>query len=54
MGSKSKVVMHTQQAIALRTPEQKLDALARAVAELADFVDDLENQLIRVDRKIPR
>jgi hypothetical protein len=53
MGSKSRVVMHAQQAVALRTPEEKLNALARAIAELADFVDDLENKLIAIDRKMP-
>lgn len=54
MGSKSKVVMHAQQAIALRTPEEKLNALARAIAELADFVDDVENQVIAIGRRMPR
>lgn len=52
MGSKSRVFTHTQRALTSRTPEEKLDALARAIAELADFVDDLENQLSQIDRKI--
>jgi outer membrane murein-binding lipoprotein Lpp len=52
MGSKAKVMAHTSRALACKAPEEKLDALAHAIAELADFVDDLENQLTAIERKI--
>jgi hypothetical protein len=34
--------------------EDKLDAIASAIAELADFVDDLENQLRRIESRVGR
>lgn len=51
MGSKAKVVTHTARALNARTAEEKLNEIARAIAELADFVDDLEDQLRRIERK---
>jgi hypothetical protein len=52
MGSKSKVVSYTSQAIAASTTEDKLNAIARAIAELADFVDDIENKIRNIEYKI--
>lgn len=52
MGSKSNVQTYTQRAIHSHDTNAKLDAIARAIAELADFVDDLENQVRRIDRKL--
>jgi hypothetical protein len=51
MGSKSSVETFTHRAIHSSDTNAKLDAIARAIAELADFVDDLENQLRRIDHK---
>ena len=48
MGSKSKVISHTVKALNARTVEEKLDEIARAIAELAKFVDDIEDQVRRV------
>ena len=45
MGSRSKVKSYTDQALHLANTNEKLDAIARAIYALADFVDDLENQL---------
>lgn len=52
MGSKSKVNSYTSRAISARTVEEKLNAIANAISELADFVDDLENQLRDIERKV--
>jgi hypothetical protein len=52
MGSKSKVVAYTSRAIHANTTDVKLDNIARAIAELADFVDDLEDKLRRIDSKL--
>jgi outer membrane murein-binding lipoprotein Lpp len=49
MGTKAKVVSYCHQALGAQDTNQKLDSIARAIAELADFVDDLENQLRRVE-----
>jgi hypothetical protein len=49
MGTKSRVVSHTNGALNSRDTNAKLDCIARAIAELADFVDDLENQLRRIE-----
>ncbi len=52
MGSRSKVHEFTQRAISAATTDDKLNALARAIYELADCVDDLENKLNHIDRKL--
>ena len=51
MGTKSKVVAYANRAIRSRETGEKLDSIARAIAELADFVSDLENQLRRIQSK---
>jgi hypothetical protein len=51
MGSKSRVVTNTNGALNSSDTNAKLDYIARAIAELADFVDDLENQLRRIEAK---
>jgi hypothetical protein len=51
MGSKSSVQTYTQRAIHTADTNAKLDAIAHAIYELADFIDDLENQLRRIDKK---
>lgn len=48
MGLKSKVQTFTRRAIHAKTVEEKLDAIARAIEELADFVDDIENDVRRI------
>lgn len=52
MGSRSKVQSQVNRVKAAQTVEKKLDALADAIYELADFIDDLENQIRRVEGKI--
>jgi hypothetical protein len=52
MGSKSSVQTFTNRARHASETNAKLDAIARAIAELADFVDDLQNKLDRIDRKL--
>jgi hypothetical protein len=52
MGTLAKVKMYVQQALGSSQTNAKLDAIAQAIAELADFVDDLENQLKKIDKKI--
>jgi len=52
MGSRSKVQSCVQRAIHAQTTDEKLNAIAQAIYELADLVDDLETQLTRLDRKI--
>ena len=52
MATKGGVLMHTQRAKGQQRVEDKLDALADAIYVLADFVDDLENQLRRIEQKI--
>jgi hypothetical protein len=52
MGSRIKVQTYTQRAIHAEMTDEKLNAIAHAIYELADFIDDLENQLARIDRKI--
>lgn len=52
MGSKSSVETYTSRALHSRDTNEKLDAIARAIAELADFVDDIENQISRLDQKV--
>jgi hypothetical protein len=42
MGSRSKVKAQVHRAIGASTTDEKLNAIARAIYELADFVDDLE------------
>jgi hypothetical protein len=54
MGSRGSVQTHVLRAKGARAVEQKLDAIADAIYELADFVDDLENQLRRIDTKVGR
>jgi hypothetical protein len=54
MGSKSKVQIYTQRAIYAKTAEEKLNALANAIYEVADFIDDLENKLNSIERQIKR
>jgi hypothetical protein len=49
MGSKSQVVSQTSGALSSRDTNAKLDYIARAIAALADFVDDLESQLRRIE-----
>ena len=51
MGSKSKVITYTNAAQSTKDTNQKLDYITQAIAELAVFVDDLENAISRVDRK---
>ena len=52
MDTKSQVVNYTNSALNSQDTNAKLDYIARAIAELADFVDDLENQLRRIDQKL--
>jgi hypothetical protein len=47
-----KVHEFTQRAISAATTDDKLNAIARAFYELADFVDDLENKLNSIDQKL--
>ena len=54
MGSKNQVQAYTQRAIHAKTVEEKLNALAGAIYELSDFVDDLENKLNSIERQIKR
>jgi hypothetical protein len=49
MGSKSSVQTYTSRAIHASATNDKLNAIAKAVDELADFIDDLENQLRRIE-----
>jgi hypothetical protein len=49
MGSKNQVVAYAHRAIASKDNTVQLENIARAIAELADFVDDLENQLRRIE-----
>jgi hypothetical protein len=49
MGTKNQVVSYINNALNSRDTNAKLDYIARAIAELADFVDDLENQLRRIE-----
>jgi hypothetical protein len=49
MGSKSSVQTYTSRAIHAIATNDKLNAIAKALEELADFVDDLENQLRRIE-----
>jgi hypothetical protein len=49
MGSKSSVQTYTSRAVHAAATDDKLNAIAKAIAELADFVDDLENQLHRIE-----
>lgn len=52
MGSRTKVQNFTQRAISAATTDDKLNAIARAIYELADFVDDFENKLNYIDQKL--
>ena len=52
MGSKSSVQTYAQRAVHAADTNAKLTAIAQAIYELADFVDDLESQLRRMDKKI--
>jgi hypothetical protein len=52
MGSKGSVYTYTSRAKSASRAEDKLNALADAIYALADFVDDLENQLRRIEQKI--
>jgi hypothetical protein len=45
MGSRSKVRVCVDQAVASQDTNHKLDLIARAIYELADFVDNLQNKL---------
>jgi hypothetical protein len=49
MGSKARVIAKTNGALNARDTNAKLDYIARAIAELAAFVDDLENRLQRIE-----
>jgi hypothetical protein len=51
MGSRSSVQTFTQRAIHAADTNTKLDAIAQAIYELANFVDDLEHQLRRIEQK---
>ncbi len=54
MGSRSKVKAQVGRIKSSVTVEQKLDAVADALYEIADFIDDLENQLRNLENKIGR
>jgi len=46
------VQTYTQRAKRASTVEEKLNALADAIYEVADFIDDLENKLNALERNI--
>jgi DNA replication initiation complex subunit (GINS family) len=50
MGSRSNVQAQVRRAKGAERVEDKLNAIADAIYELADFIDDLENQLKRMAR----
>jgi outer membrane murein-binding lipoprotein Lpp len=50
MGTKAAVEGYCVSALRSTSAEEKLDYLARAIAELADFVDDIENDVRRIKR----
>ena len=52
MASKSSVVARTNAVLAAKEINSKLDALARAIAELATYIDEIEDAIRRMDRKI--
>jgi hypothetical protein len=52
MGSRQKITARTNQVRAVGTVEEKLDAMSHAIDELAEFIDDLESLLQRMDGKI--
>ena len=54
MGSRSKVQAQVSRAKGAQRVEDKLNAIADAIYELADFVDDLENQLRRIETEVGR
>jgi len=45
MGSRSKVKAHVDRAVRASKVEDKLNEIAKAIYELADFVDDIENKV---------
>jgi hypothetical protein len=52
MGSRTKVRNFTDRAIASSNTNDKLNEIAHAIYELADFIDDLENKLKHIDQKL--
>jgi hypothetical protein len=50
VGSKANVDSYCEQALNANDTNRKLDHIARAIAELADFVDDQENDIKRIKR----
>jgi hypothetical protein len=52
MGSRQRVRTQAAKATSAIRVEDKLNAIADAIYELADFVDDLENQLNNIERKL--
>ncbi len=48
MGTLSKVKSYVQQALFASDTNAKLDAIARAIQELADLVDDIETKVDRL------
>jgi hypothetical protein len=51
MGSRARVKQWTDRAINVRATDEKLNAIAQAIYELADFVDDLENKLRALEQR---
>jgi hypothetical protein len=54
MGSKQRVQNYAVRAKSAGTTDSKLNAIADAIYELADFVDDLENQLRDIETRLRR
>jgi hypothetical protein len=52
MGSRSKVRVWVDQAVASQDANHKLDLIARAIYELADFLDDLDNKLAHIQTAV--
>jgi hypothetical protein len=52
MGSRTKVKNFTDRAINVSTTDDKLNAIAHAIYELADFIDDLESKLNHIEQKL--
>jgi len=54
MGSRSSVQTYTLRAKSAARVEDKLNAIADAIYQLADFADDLEDQLRNIERAVKR
>lgn len=52
MGTRSGVKLHTDRAMSAKSTDEKLNAIAAAIYELADFIDDLENKLNRLEKQL--